>query len=56
MSEQQPTPVAADLNASAPQLLARAAHDYAQAQAAARTKDDQGGPGTRQGILPGGGH
>jgi hypothetical protein len=50
---QQPTPVADDLYATAPQLLARAAVDYVTAQAAAQTRDAQGGPGTRQGILHG---
>ena len=51
----QPTPVADDLHATAPQLLARAAVDYAQAQAAARAKQEQGGTGERQGVLLGGG-
>lgn len=54
MSE-QPTPVAEDLHATTAQLQQRAATDYAQAQAAAQAKAAEGGPGTRQGILPGGG-
>lgn len=33
MSEQQTTPVTADATATAPQLIARAADDYADAQA-----------------------
>lgn len=53
MSEQ--TPVTADANANAAQLLARAAQDLAAAQAAARQKQEQGA-GMRGGILPGGGH
>jgi len=57
MSEQQPTPVADDATASAPELLARAAQDRAAQQAATKAKQDQGGPGTREGVLPsGGGH
>lgn len=55
MSEQQPTPVANDANATAAELHARAAQDLAATQAAARAKQAQGGTGTRQGILPGGG-
>ena len=55
MSEQQPTPtpVVEDLHAAAPQLQARAAADYANAQAATRTRQQQGGPGIRQGVLNG---
>lgn len=49
-----PTPVTADANASAPQLLARAAQDLAAARDAAAKKQQQGA-GQRQGILPGGG-
>ena len=49
----EPTPVAADLNATVPELQARAAADYAHAQAAARAKQDEG---ERQGILTGGDH
>jgi hypothetical protein len=48
-------PVATDPQASAAELLRRAQQDYAATQAAAREKQAQGGPGTRQGILPGGG-
>jgi hypothetical protein len=54
MSEQPPTPVAEDATASAPELLARAAQDLAAAQAAAEAKQAQGGPGTREGVLPSG--
>jgi hypothetical protein len=46
--------VADDVHATAPQLLARAAVDYARQQAATRAKQDQGGTGVRQGILPAG--
>lgn len=52
---EQPTPVADDIHATAPQLLARAAADYAHTQAAARSKQEQGGTGVRQGILTAGG-
>jgi hypothetical protein len=52
----EPTPVAEDATATPEQLLARAAQDLAAAQAAARNKAEQGGPGQRQGVLPGGGH
>jgi hypothetical protein len=55
MSEPQLTPVAEDLHATVPEVLARAATDYAAAQAAAQAKDASGGPGTREGILHGGG-
>lgn len=55
MSE-QPTPVAEDAHATPAQLLTRAADDYAQAQAAARAKQEQGGPGDRQGVLHGEAH
>jgi hypothetical protein len=49
----RPTPVTEDQNATAQQLLARAATDLAAAQAAAQAKAAQGGTGTRQGVLPG---
>lgn len=52
MSEQT-TPVADDAHATPAQLLTRAANDYAQAQAAARAKQEQGGPGRREGVLHG---
>ena len=54
MSE-PPTPVADDATASAPELLARAAQDLAAQQAATAKKQQQGGPGTREGVLPSGG-
>jgi len=50
-----PTPVTADANATAAELLARAAQDLAAAQAAAAQKEAQGAS-VRQGVLPGGGH
>jgi hypothetical protein len=53
MSRQPTTPVTADANASAPQLLARAAQDLNAARTADAAKQAQGGQ--RQGILPGGG-
>lgn len=53
MSE-QPTPVAEDLHATAPELLARAHADYSQGQAASSEHQAQGGTGERQGVLPGG--
>jgi hypothetical protein len=43
-----------DATASAPELLARAAQDRATQQAAAKAKQQQGGPGTREGVLPAG--
>lgn len=49
----QPTPVTEDQAATAVQLLARAAQDLEAARAAAAAKAAQGGPGTRQGVLPG---
>lgn len=51
----RPTPVDEDANASAAQLLERAAQDRAAALAAARKKEAQGGTGARNGVLPGGG-
>lgn len=53
---QQPTPVTDDAHATTTQLQQRAAQDRAAQQAAAKAKQAQGGTGTRQGILPGGGH
>lgn len=50
------TPVTDDAQATAAQLQARAAADLATQQAATRAKQNQGGTGTRQGILPGGTH
>lgn len=47
-----PNPAVADQHATIPQLHARAAQDYAAAQAATRTRETQGGPGQRDGILP----
>ena len=52
MSE-HPNPAVTDQNATTAELLARAANDYAQAQAANRAKQAQGGPGQRDGILTG---
>jgi hypothetical protein len=54
MSEPQPTPVADDANATVEQLLARAAQDLANAVNARIEREAQGG--TRQGVLPSGGH
>ncbi|MGW1497556.1 hypothetical protein ACWCQW_03010 [Streptomyces mirabilis] len=48
-------PVDTDQNATLAELLRRAQQDYAHAQAAARAKQAQGGPGEREGIIPGGG-
>jgi hypothetical protein len=53
MSEQQPTPVVDDANATVEQLLARAAQDLANAVNARIEREAQGG--TRQGVLPSGG-
>lgn len=57
MTAQQPqlTPIADDVHATAPEVLARAAADYAAQQAATRTKQQQGGTGAREGVLPSGG-
>lgn len=49
-------PVATDPQANAQELLARAAQDLANTQAAAAAKAAQGGTGTRQGILPASNH
>jgi hypothetical protein len=54
MSNQHPNPAVADQHATIPQLHARAAQDYAANQQAARTREAQGGPGQRDGVLPGG--
>lgn len=51
----RPTPVTDDAHATTAQLQQRAAQDLATARAAAAKKQAQGGTGTRQGILPGGG-
>ena len=48
-------PVDTDQNATLAELLRRAKQDYDDTQAAARTKQTQGGPGEREGIIPGGG-
>ena len=50
----EPTPVTEDAHATAPELLARAAADYDDSQAAVQAHEDQGGTGERQGVLPGG--
>jgi hypothetical protein len=47
-----PNPAVADQHATIPQLHARAAQDYAANQQAARTRETQGGPEQRDGILP----
>lgn len=47
------TPVADDATATAAEVLTRAQADYAAAQAAAHAKQEQGGTGVRQGVLPG---
>lgn len=51
----QPAPVDTDKDAVLAELLRRARQDYATAKAAARAKKAQGGPGEREGIIPGGG-
>lgn len=48
-------PVDTDQNATLAELLRRAQQDYAATQADARAKQAQGGPGEREGIIPGGG-
>lgn len=55
MTEQTPSPIHDDAGATVEQLLARAAADLATQQTATRAKEQQGGPETRQGVLPGGG-
>jgi hypothetical protein len=55
MSEQQPTPVVDDANATVDELLARAAQDLTNAVNARIEREAQGGDGTRQGVLPSGG-
>jgi hypothetical protein len=47
-------PVDTDPQANAQELLRRAAQDLANALAATRAKQAQGGTGTRQGVLPSG--
>lgn len=47
-------PIDTDPQADAAELLRRAAQDLAAAQAATAAKQAQGGPGTRQGVLPSG--
>lgn len=51
-----PSPFHDDAGATPAQLLASAANDLATQRAATRAKQDQGGPGQRDGVLPGGGH
>jgi hypothetical protein len=46
-------PIDTDPQADAQELLRRAAQDLANAQAATAAKQAQGGPGNRQGVLPG---
>lgn len=46
-------PVDTDPQANAAELLRRAAQDLAAQQAATKAKQQQGGPGTREGVLPG---
>jgi hypothetical protein len=53
---EHPNPAVTDQNATTAQLLARAANDYATQQAANRNKQEQGGPGQRDGVLPGSGN
>lgn len=53
MSTPTPSPFHDDQNATPTQLLAAAANDLAQQQAYTREKQQQGGPGVRQGVLPG---
>lgn len=55
MNKPIPSPFHDDANATPAQLLARAADDLAQQQAATRAKEQQGGSEQRQGVLPGGG-
>lgn len=55
MSEQPTTPVTEDANATVDQLLTRAAQDLTNAVTARLKREAQGGTGTRQGVLPGGG-
>jgi hypothetical protein len=51
----EPTPVADDMQATAAELLARAAQDYTHANTGAQVHEAQGGTGVREGVLPGGG-
>ena len=55
MSE-HPNPAVTDQGATVPQLLARAANDYATQQAVTHAKQEQGGTEQRDGILHGDGH
>ena len=48
-------PVDTDQNATLAELLRRAKQDYDETQASARANETQGGPGEREGIIPGGG-
>lgn len=52
---EKPTPVAQDLGANAPELLARAAADYTSATTVTDALEAQGGTGVREGVLPGDG-
>jgi len=49
-----PCPVLDDAGATIPQLHAAAAADLAQQQAYTREQQQHGGPGQRDGVLPGG--
>ncbi|MER5715744.1 hypothetical protein [Streptomyces sp. NPDC002132] len=51
-----PCPALDDAHATVAELHARAAQDYAGQQAANRKKQERGGTGVRQGVLPGGGN
>ncbi len=53
MREQQPTPVANDANATAEQLLDRAAQDLSAAVAARIQRQTQGCTEVREGVLHG---
>jgi hypothetical protein len=46
-------PVAADRQATVPELLARAAADYTHATTVTDAHEAQGGTGEREGVLPG---
>ena len=48
-------PVDTDQHATAAELLARSAQDYADATTVAEAHEAQGGTGVREGVLPGGG-
>jgi hypothetical protein len=49
-----PSPFHDDAHATPAELLASAADDYATQQGATRDHQAQGGPGVRDGVLPGG--